>query len=131
VFAINTDTAAIPNDPMKPKVIAPTFDKQGVRFKYLDEPDDVEANNEGDVLVLQNKPLQKGKPVKKEPMLINMKKNPGRYDNDKAKSNIDLIDVAEDDGEFRGIDLQDMTKAFKANLPHEAVADFKNYRSIA
>jgi len=42
VFVLPTGTDAIPNDPMKPKVIAPTFDKQGVRFKYQEEPEGIE-----------------------------------------------------------------------------------------
>jgi hypothetical protein len=56
-----------------------------------------------------------------------MDKAIGRYDNVKKESNFDLADLALDDGEFKGIDLVDINKAFKANLPHEAVADFKCY----
>ena len=63
VFVLPKDTDAIPNDPMKPKVIVPTFDKQGTRFKYLDEPEGVEKDIEGDVLVLgaERKALAKEK----------------------------------------------------------------------
>ena len=67
----------------------------------------------------------------KEKVLIRMDKAVGRYDNVKKESNIDLTDVALDDGEFKGIDLVDINKAFKANLPHLPVADFKCYQSTA
>lgn len=36
-FVVTNEAAAIPNDPSQPRVIAPTFDKQGVRFKYEPE----------------------------------------------------------------------------------------------
>ena len=112
VFVLPTGTDAIPNDPMKPKVIVPTFDNYLERFKY--EPEGMEKDIEGDVLVLP--PERKKLP--KEKVLIKMDRNIGRYDNVKKESNVDLVDIALDDGEFKGIDLVDINKAFKANLPH-------------
>ena len=72
------------------------------------------------------------KPLAKEKTFVNMEKAVGRRETSKVReSNADLLDIAEDNGEFRGTDMIDIDKAFKANLPHVPVADFKNYRSTA
>ena len=120
-FTADLDTAAIPNDPSRPKVIAPTFSKQGARFDY--EPDETHGGEAEIILPADFKPLPK------EKVLFKMDKAIERFQY-KPKSHIDLDDLPED-GEFRGTDLADLNKAFKANLPHLPVADFANYRSTA
>ena len=83
----------------------------------------MEKDIEGDVLVLP--PDRKALP--KEKVLIDFNKNIGRNDNVKKQSNIDLVDVAVDDGEFKGIDLVDINEAFKKNLPHMYNINFDKY----
>ena len=70
------------------------------------------------------------KPLPRAKTFVNMDKAVGRTAK-QTTSNADLFDIAEDNGEFRGTDMIDIDKAFKANLPHLPVADFKNYRSTA
>jgi len=98
---------AIPNDPMKPKVIVPIFDKQGERFKY--EPDD---HHKDELLIPSDY-----KPIDREKVLFKMDKAQDRFSPIKEKLNLDL-EILDKKGEFLGTDLADVEKAFKATLPH-------------
>ena len=113
-------------DPSLPRVKGFDLTKGPDRFDY--EPDDINALEKEEILIPSYV-----KPLAKEKNFVNMDKAVGRRDeNSKMReSNADLQDIAEDNGEFRGTDMIDINKAFKANLPHEQVADFKCYRSTA
>ena len=95
------------------------MDKQLEREKYQPEDND---DKEEILMPAEIKPLPKAK------TLVNMDKAPLRFK--KQDSNADLMDVAED-GEFKGVEHIDVDKAFKANLPHQPVADFSKYQSTA
>lgn len=47
------------------------------------------------------------------------------------KEQISLNDLANDDTVFRGTDLADVSKAFEATKPHQAIPDFEKYQSLA
>lgn len=54
------------------------------------------------------------KPLAKTKNFVNMDKAVGRRETSKVReSNIDLLDIAEDNGEFRGTDMLDIDKAFR------------------
>lgn len=123
-YVVSNDTAAIPNDPSKPRVIVPTFDKQGARFKY--DPDQSERPDADEVML----PAEV-KPIDREKVLFKMDKQQDRFPLETKKEQFNLSDLAGAEGEFRGTDLADVDKAFKATLPHEAVPDFTKYQSLA
>jgi hypothetical protein len=111
-------------DPSLPRVKGFLIDKQTVRFDY--EPDEINALEKEEIIIPADvKPLPKAK------TFVNMEKTVGRITSKTKTSNADLLDIAEDNGEFRGTDMIDINAAFKANLPHQPVADFKNYQSTA
>jgi len=123
-FVMANPAAAIPNDPAKPKVIGLTFDKQGTRFKYEPEAAD-RPENEEVIIPVDVKPLDR------EKVLFKMERQQERFPAERRKENLDLDDIANGDGEFRGTDLADVAKAFKATKPHEAVPNFDHYQSLA
>ena len=59
-----------------------------------------------------------------------MDKGLERFPQVQESVNLDLAELAQD-GEFRGTDLVDINKAFKANLPNLPVVDFSKYQSTA
>ena len=67
------------------------------------------------------------KPIDREKVLFKMDKQQDRFPLEFKREQIDLDDVANDEAEFRGTDLADITKAFRATLPHEAIPDFDKY----
>ena len=92
---------------MKPRVIVPNFDKQGERFKY--EPDE---HHKDELLIPADV-----KPIDREKVLFKMDKAQDRFSPKKEKLNLDL-ELLDKKGDFLGIDLADVDKAYKATLPH-------------
>ena len=112
IFFVATDTPAVLNDPSlaRPRT-GVAFSKQQERFKY--EPEDMELQNqEGQEIII----AADVKELPKAKVFVNMGKQQDRFTAQKT-SNMDLEDI-DDNGAFRGIEMADVDKAFKANLPH-------------
>ena len=116
VFAIPTDTAAIPNDPSQPRVKGVDLSKKPERFQY--EPLDSIAEHDELLMPAEYKPLDR------EKVLFKMDKAPERFPQQIDRNpNYDLADLATDTDAFLGTDLADVGKAYKATLPHVQVPD--------
>ena len=114
LFVVFDPTPAVLNDPMKPRVRGVSIEKQQERFKY--EPEELLQ----DELIIPSDV----KPLPKEKVLFRMEKGTDRFPSVEKKPNWDLADIA-DDAAFKGTDMVDMDKAYKAKEPKVIVlADF-------
>ena len=122
LFVVPITAPAVLIDPSKPRVRGISLQKQPDRFKY--EPTDTIFETDELIIPAEVKALPKPK------TLFSMDKGAERFPSlSRSVANLDLSEVMANPAEFKGTDLADISKAYKATLPREPVADFKAYAS--
>jgi hypothetical protein len=119
VFVNTNLEPAIPNDPSRPRVRGVSLEKLPERFKYV--PEDDPSQKEELVLPAEVKPLPEPK------TLISFAKAAERFPSKERDAPIDLSIMKTNPNEFHGIDLADVTKAYKATKTKESVPNFDHY----